>query len=152
MFWVADYPTWMHLGGHLLVWWKVSILCGVWFGLISFFFQVISPRRATRRKDPNFYKLTYLTHQVTHTHTHTIFYQAAYSFFVLRLHLSHCVCCRGRAPHPCHTIFIVFLILPLPTSTVHWHKGWTLPLRWDKGHKFTHTHTHTHTQSDIHET
>lgn len=87
--------------------------------LTLFFFQVISPRRATRRKDPNFYELTYLTHQVMHI---TYFTKQQTVFVVLRLHLSFCVCCRGRAPHPCHTVFIVFLILPLPTPTVHWHK------------------------------
>lgn len=99
---------------------------------------MISPRRATRRKDPNFYKPTYLIHQVTHipcfTKQHTI-------LNVLRLHLPLCFFCRGRAPHPCHTIFIVFLILPLPTQTVHWHERWTLPLRWEKRHRFTQKHT-----------
>ncbi len=116
----------------------------VWFNLL--FFSGDITQKGYEKKRSKLLQ-AYLPHTPGNTHTHTIFYQAAYSFFVLILHLSHCVCCRGRAPHPCHTIFIVFLILPLPTSTVHWHKGWTLPLRWDKGHKYKHTHTHTHTHT-----
>lgn len=143
--WLDDCPTWMRHGGHLLatVWWKVAMM-GVWFGLVCFFFFFSGDitQKGYEKKRSKLLQ-AYLPHTPgnTHTHTHHIL-PSSIQFYCVKITFVHCVCCRGRAPHPCHTIFIVFLILPLPTSTVHWHKGWTLPLGWDKGHKFTHTHTH----------
>ncbi len=146
--------NWMRLGG---IYWPLSDEKWQWweFGLVLvcfFLFQVDITQRATREKSKllTAYLLTlqvthttHTTHTHTHTHTphnthtpthtHTIFYQAALQFYcVVRLHLSHCVCCRPERRIPAHHQLIVFLILSCyPTST--WPlatRGWTLPLRW----------------------
>lgn len=100
---------------------------------LPFHWQGTSLRRAMRKKEPNSFEPTCPMHQVLHTNASspafhkTPAYTEAGQLKVAIL--SFCTCSRSGVASPRDPSFIVFLLVSLPTATLHWLAGWQILLR-----------------------